>query len=161
MVTRFRFICFLCLFASICAAAAGKKPAPYLFRIIDHGKIGYIDSAGHVTIPPRFPSANDFSEGLAAARVNGSYGFIDPAGKFAITPRYDYATFFSEGLAIVFTDGQPFYIDRSGRKPLQCNYKFITPYTAMSMREVSTPASFGENRAIILPVSWTHTTTSL
>jgi hypothetical protein len=54
-------------------------------------------------IPPKFESAQPFSEGLAAVELNGRFGYIDREGRFAIALKYSYAGPFSDGFAWVRT----------------------------------------------------------
>ena len=65
-------------------------------------------------MPFIFQHASDFSEGLAAVKLNGKYGFIDKTGKEIIPLKYDFANCFSEGLALVRLNNKWFYIDKNG-----------------------------------------------
>lgn len=104
------------------------KQVPHLFKIVKDDRIGFIDSAGNVVIAPQYKSANDFSEGLASVRINGTYGFINESGNFVIPPQYDYATFFSEGLAVVYKNGKPFYINTKGEKAFDCIFPAVDAF---------------------------------
>jgi WG containing repeat len=86
--------------------------------------IGYIDKMGKQVIPPRFFHARDFSEGLAAVRIDSGrkdkiwwkWGYIDRTGKVVIKTQFTQARDFSEGLAAVIADGGGFgYINGQGR----------------------------------------------
>ena len=68
-------------------------------------------------------SGIDFSEGLAAIRVNGRVGFMDKAGNVVIEPKYDDVYPFSEGLAPVELEDKWGYVDKDGNMvvPLQYN----------------------------------------
>lgn len=75
---------------------------------------GYISTAGVVTIAPTFAEAMDFSEGLAAVRLektNGvwgmgdRWGYIDRRGKFVIPARFNEALVFQNGTAWVHVGG--------------------------------------------------------
>ena len=116
---------FVLLLASVRFTSARGDERHHLFQAAQNGKIGFIDSTGYFVIRPQFRSANDFSEGLAAVRIDGTYGFIDEAGHFVIEPQFDYATFFHEGLAEVFYDGKPFFIDRNGNKAFDNYFSHI------------------------------------
>jgi len=70
---------------------------------------GYIDTTGKVIIPLQFPTAADFSNGVA---VIGSgeydenyegrkYGYVDSTGTIIINPQFDSANNFYEGRAAV------------------------------------------------------------
>lgn len=113
------------LFAIIVTIGFSQQTNQELFKIIEDGKAGYINSEGQVVIQPIFRSAGEFSEGFAAVRINGTYGYIDAGGRFSIEPQFDYATPFSEGFAIVVNNGQPFYIDEFGQAPFKINYPVI------------------------------------
>ena len=105
------------------ASARSSLPL-YAFRG-GQGKCGFVDATGHIRIAPRFDTAYDFSEGVAAALFEGKWGFIDPSGVFALQPTWDWTCGFSEGLAAVnvggtikhndLVGGRWGYIDLSGR----------------------------------------------
>ncbi len=84
---------------------------------------GYIDATGEFVIPPKYPSAGDFSEGRAWVEVDERFGYIDVDGELVIPPRYTTASDFSEGLACVIanTDKGPRwrYIDATGETVLE------------------------------------------
>lgn len=86
-----------------------------LFRIIEKGKTGYINSAGITVIPPIYHNAFDFAEGLAAVRENELYGFIDSSGKYVLPPQFDYATYFVNGITLVYKQRKPYFIDKTGK----------------------------------------------
>lgn len=96
-----------------------------LHKIIDDGKIGYINNEGKIVIAPVYLSGNDFSEGLAAVRLNGTYGFIDEKGKYVIEPQYDFAYNFLNGKTCVYKNGERFFIDRKNNRVLD-NYGSIS-----------------------------------
>lgn len=103
----------------------GQTNNQHLFQIFEGIKTGFIDSTGQVVIKPTFRTAGEFSEGLAAARINGTYGYIDYTGAFVIQPQFDYATSFSDGLAIVYKEGKPFYINNTGQKVFESNFPTV------------------------------------
>ena len=73
-----------------------------LLRIEEAGKYGYINMDGEIMIPPKYVSANHFSEGLAAVRLTDKFGFIDSTGQWKIPPIYDLAGSFHKGQAKVW-----------------------------------------------------------
>ena len=95
----------------------------------EHQRFGFVDKKGQVVIKPEFFAAEDFSEGLAAVRIEESatskYAFIDKVGAIVIPPQFDQAYSFSEGLAAVETGfraeggkkvaGKWGFIDKSGK----------------------------------------------
>lgn len=100
----------------------------HLFRIYENSKFGFIDSTGTIIIKPVFHSAEEFSEGLAAARINGTYGYIDKDGKFVIHSKFDFANSFENGIARVFLKGKPYFIDKKGNVLFDHNYKSIREF---------------------------------
>lgn len=79
------------------------------------GVWGYKDDSGRTVIPPLFDSALEFSEGLAAVRLNGCNHFIDNKGGCAINcSGYDSVKSFSGGVAAVRKNGLWGYIGRGG-----------------------------------------------
>lgn len=96
-----------------------------LFRIVENDKIGYMDEKGNTVIAPVFLNANDFSEGLASARLNSRFGFIDHTGQFIIQPKYEYALNFKNGYARVYLDGKPLYINKHGKVVVDTCYYLV------------------------------------
>jgi hypothetical protein len=82
-----------------------------------------IDKRGVVLTATRFEEVQDFSEGLAAVRINDSWGYVDKAGILRITERFQEANEFKNGLALVGLRSnrkdrgswEYGYIDKSGR----------------------------------------------
>jgi len=92
---------------------------------------GSMDTRGHIVIPLQFTRARDFSEGLAAVRVQAQdeqaerlwrYGYIDRSGTLAIPPRFDAALEFSGGRARVGVDGRRTFIDRTGARITEATF---------------------------------------
>ena len=85
-------------------------------------RLGYIDQTGEFVIPPKFISADRFSEGLASVMVVTQQGirsgYIDKTGAFAIAPQFTYAMAFYNGLARVtvgdMISGRMGYINKNG-----------------------------------------------
>lgn len=87
------------------------------------GVWGYKDEWGNTAIPPLFDSALEFSEGLAAVRLNGCSHFIDAKGRCAINcSGYDSVKSFSGGVAAVRKGGLWGYIGRAGDIAVEPRY---------------------------------------
>src|SRR5260370_22035067 len=99
------------------AAPTPQKTVLAAVKIGD--KWGYIDKTGKFVIPPQFPHAESFSEGLALVLVGDKYGYIDNIGKTVIPPQFSHASSFSEGLAAVRVGDKDGYIDKTGRMAIQ------------------------------------------
>lgn len=98
-------------------------------RIVDQGKVGFLDASGRVVVAPRFDGAGAFCEGLAVVCVGcttrksgehdewvgGRWGYIDRSGGWAIAPRFDAAEPFADGRAEVVKNGARLEIDRRGQ----------------------------------------------
>jgi hypothetical protein len=107
------------------------------------GHFGFINKTGVLVIPANFFIAGDFSEGLAAVRVEetkeSKFGFIDRTGKFAIPPRFNQAASFSEGLASVETSARIVgnhvenfafgFIDKTGKPTIPAAYEFAGSFS--------------------------------
>lgn len=64
-------------------------------------KYGFADADGNVVIPPKYVQASDFSEGLAAVRLEDNWGFINALGETIIPFEYGSAQSFVNGWAEV------------------------------------------------------------
>ena len=119
----------LCSFSAQLRAQKPPSHESNLFAISENNKIGYIYKEGEIILPPIYPNGGDFSEGLAAVRLQGRYGFIDGTGHFVIAPQFDWAGAFSGGLATVYKQGHPYYIDHDGHAPFICDYSAIGSFS--------------------------------
>jgi len=105
----------------------------------DNGKSGFINKQGEAVIAPQFDEANDFSEGLAAVKVEGKWGYIDKTGKVVIEPLYSSVRDFHNGLALVYIDDKMAYINKAGEYiwgPEEHGVKpLISPEKAKELKE--------------------------
>ena len=89
-----------------------------------HGEaLAIIDKNANVISNIDADMANEFSEGLAAARVGGLWGFVDLSGIWRVTPRFTRVDSFWHGLARVAWQGGHGYIDKTGRNVWSSNAK--------------------------------------
>jgi hypothetical protein len=102
---------------------------PNRFTLVANGKVGFINTSGAVVIPASFESAQEFSEGLCAVRIQGRYGFINTYGQMTLPAIYDYATEFKEDLALVFVDGKPAFITKEGKYAFSARYQEMSPFS--------------------------------
>lgn len=134
------WILFPALCASLVATGQRKQPAPAgpLFLIIANGSVGYADSAGQTVLPPSWPMAGHFFEGLAYAQKPGDkFGFINQRGQWVIKPLFDAAGDFSEGMARVQKAGKWGYIDLTGQWTIPAQfslcYEFVGGFAMAAM----------------------------
>ncbi len=89
------------------------------YRIVQKGKVGYIDNQGRVVVAPTLDNwvSGEFHDGLLVTGVaDGPY--IDPTGTKALDTGFYRNWDFSEGLAVAMredTEGKWGYIDTSGK----------------------------------------------
>lgn len=105
--------CFMFCFLLIAAQGSAQLLKPYKTSSGSLDKWGFKNPAGQVSIPARFEEVQDFSEGLAAVKVNGLWGFINMTGRLVVNPKYFHVLNFSEGKAPVF-NGRFGYINKTG-----------------------------------------------
>lgn len=77
-------------------------------------------------IQPKYEWAQQFSNGLAAVRIDGKYGYIDVSGKVVIAPRFDQAEEFDQGLAVAgeMEKGALGVIDQSGNYVVEPTFSY-------------------------------------
>lgn len=98
-------------------------------QLIPHkvnGQCGYLGERGDWEIQPRFLSALDFREGLAAVRDTTGWGFIDQSGRYRIPPIYTSVSSFSEGLSAVALTNKFGYINTFGQMVIATKYDNAT-----------------------------------
>lgn len=98
-----------------------NKDGLYLYK--KDGKWGFKNIKGKVIIPAKFDRAFNFSEGLAAVKINYKWFFIDKAGKIS-DKSFDDANSFNGNFAVVKKDGKRFLIDKDYKivKDLKYDY---------------------------------------
>ena len=81
-------------------------------------RYGYIDRSGAIVIPIQWMAAYDFSEGLAALRVDKKhFQFINTAGTVVIkSKKYDSVGRFRNGICRVVKGGKGKWIDTKGKE---------------------------------------------
>ena len=81
-------------------------------------RYGYIDRSGVIVIPIQWMAAYDFSEGLAALRVDKKhFQFINTTGKVVIkSKKYDSVGRFRNGICRVVKGGKVKWIDTKGKE---------------------------------------------
>lgn len=113
-------------------------------------KWGFIDATDKEVVPCQYSDVNNFSEGLAAVKVDTGekdswhdtiykYGFIDKTGREVVPPKYYMVGNFSEGLAWVRGDTReknerfPIYkygfIDKTGKEVIPCKYDYAHSFS--------------------------------
>lgn len=110
------------------------KTNPKLFPVVGNEGYGFIDGTGRMVIAPHFRGRYfmEFSEGLAAVKVDGQWCYIDETGKVVIrTSGFASAGAFNEDLAPVGVNKRTAdglekmtygYIDRAGRVVIPPQY---------------------------------------
>lgn len=85
-------------------------------------KRGFIDKTGAMIVGKtkknhigKFDRADQFSEGLAAVKIDGKWGYVNTKGETVIKFKFRNAKSFSEDLALATIDGKNWgFIDKSG-----------------------------------------------
>ncbi len=98
-----------------------------LFQVWKDGKARYINEVGRIILKAKFDWASDFSEGLAAVKIQDRWGYINTEGDWVIEPQFDHCGSFHENRAVVCR-GNPWsgglwgYIDRNGTYVVEPQY---------------------------------------
>ena len=102
-----------------------------------------------MVIEPRFPWAEEFSEGLARVQISGQplgydgqWGFVDKSGKVVIPPDYkttfggknniggdDQEDAFHDGLAKIEVERKKGFIDKTGKVVIPAEFTYAYPFS--------------------------------
>ena len=94
----------------------GNNFIDYFSELTENQKVYvYINKQGKFDIGV-FNKASNFSEGLAAVRINNDIGYINTSGNFVIEPKYYWAGEFKQGLAVVNYNDSVGVIDKNGNE---------------------------------------------
>ena len=111
-----------------------RTPSDGLLCVMDEttGDCGFADTAGNVVIKPQFDDIKNFSEGYAAAQVNGLWGHIDKTGSWVCEPKYDALDGyeFHNGLAVMYMgegDGS-IVIDETGAEVFRLEGYYLSAF---------------------------------
>ena len=96
-----------------------------LHRIVENGKIGFINNKGETVIQANYLEAGEFSEGLASFRIGGQYGFINSNGEVVIPAKYDFVGDFQNGIVDVYVDGEVTFINKEENRVLPKSFESI------------------------------------
>ena len=99
------------------------------FQDYETGLWGYINESGEEVIPAQYEDAQDFSEGLAAVKVDGLYGFINVSGEMVIEPQFEgVGSEFAYERCVIQSGGMQGVIDQTGVSIVKPQYKSIEMY---------------------------------
>ena len=86
---------------------------------------GFVDSAGLMRISNRYNKVKNFSEGLAAVKLEGNWGFIDMEENLIIQPNYQFVGLFENGVCIAIKKSKYGLLNKKGKEITPFAYDFI------------------------------------
>ncbi|MDQ3111753.1 MAG: WG repeat-containing protein [Bacteroidota bacterium] len=99
-----------------------------LFPIVQNERWGFCDSAGVTRIACEYDWVEPFTEGVAAAGLQGKSGFISKSGKTAIPFEYDEVETFNKGVSQVKKNNKAGLTDRAGHLVVPVIYDEISDF---------------------------------
>jgi hypothetical protein len=125
---------------------------PY-YRIVQKGKVGYIDNQGRIVVAPKLDEwvRGEFHNGLLITGVSDG-PYIDAAGKKVLDTGFYRNWDFSEGLAVAMrerTDGKWGYIDTNGNFAIPPQFStsmddYVWPFSG-GFAKIKVKASYGSS----------------
>jgi len=115
------FLVLTFLFILILISGCKKSGEIQLLKIIENGKIGYMDQTGKIIVKPsQYDEIKELSDGMIAVSKNFLWGYLNREGKKIIDYKYYKAFPFVDGFAVVqTTDKNNFihlhFIDKTGK----------------------------------------------
>ena len=92
-------------------------------KVVCAGKAGLIGENGRIVLTCRYEDVGALSEGLVAAKQDGTWGYVDLAGEWVIPPQYEEEGAFRDGYAAVRLGGQVGLINKKGTVKVPFQYK--------------------------------------
>ncbi len=129
------------------------------FRVMDSGKLGYIDETGKIQVPLIYESGFHFSDGLAAVRIaHREWGFVDPSGTLVIPADFDYVRDFHDGYAVVEQNDKWGIINKRGEFTVKPTYERIGKMRegAASFTIAKKSGLMAANGTILVPPKYDH-----
>jgi hypothetical protein len=114
-----------------CAFPGGDFVVPedsVKLKTVPHCKYAFIDKTGRTMSDQRFDDAKDFSEGLAAVKINGKWGFIDKTGALIVKAVFDTAESYSDGVALISEKGLFGFIGHDGTYAIEPHFKYAESF---------------------------------
>ncbi len=97
---------------STCIIALNLLPS---IGVVQAGSYGYVGKKGLLVIESQFSEAKNFSQGLAAVKIDSKWGYINKIGKLVIRPQFSDTGSFSQGLAAIKIGDKWGYINGNGK----------------------------------------------
>ena len=93
-----------------------------------NGLYTFYNRRGNTVFDTTFNNALNFTENLAAVKVDDKWGYIDQKGAIVIEPKFEDVGQFSEGLAPAKTEGKWGYIDATGNMVIANRYDSVSSF---------------------------------
>ncbi|MCH7403844.1 WG repeat-containing protein [Belliella kenyensis] len=97
-----------------------------LYPALKDGKFGFVNKSGNWVVENKFQEVKNFSNGIAAAKINGYWVYIDRFGNFNTASYYDEAKDYHRGLGIVRKDSKSFMINSTGERVSDLSFDKIS-----------------------------------
>ena len=83
-----------------------------------------------LVIPALFDEARDFTNGVAAVRVDQKWGYIDKSGRLLVQPVYENADDLDETLAMITLNAKTGYVNKAGQMIIEPHFSFGEPFVS-------------------------------
>ncbi|MCS7004551.1 MAG: WG repeat-containing protein [Cytophagales bacterium] len=94
-----------------------------------NGKFGIMDETGRLLTECKYDKIDDFSDGMAKAKIGEQFLFINNEGKeLLLKNQYEQVSNFRNGFAAVRKNNKWGYINKAGEEKIKPEYDKITPY---------------------------------
>ncbi|MDQ6420471.1 WG repeat-containing protein [Paenibacillus sp. LHD-117] len=94
--------------------------------VMQGGKWGVINKAGHFIVKPKYDEVKWFAEGMQAVKLGDKWGYIDRTGKEVIQPQYDETYWFENGMGRIRNRMYSGYVDKDGNVIIPPEYRHLS-----------------------------------
>ncbi len=107
----------------------GEREGIKYFQYMENGKTGFRDLDGKIVIKAIYESAEMFSEGHSAVKVDGKWGLINEKGEYVLKPQFESLGGLHNGLLSFLSNKQFGFVDIKGQIKIKPQFDSVGEFS--------------------------------